>query len=60
MTRSDDEARPGWRAHAGEFAWFTLGLFFLVVAGEVAVWWGVLSGHMPMWAGTISATLLAY
>jgi len=60
MTRSDGETKLGWRAHAGELAWFTLGLFFLVVAGEIAVWWGVLSDRMPMWAGTISATLLAY
>lgn len=60
MTRSDTQTRTGWRAHAGDFAWITLALFVAVVSGEVLVWWGVLNERLPMWAGTVFATLLAY
>ena len=49
-----------WRLHAGEFAWATLMLFLVVVGGEVAVWWGVLTDHLPIWAGSFIATVLAY
>lgn len=60
MTRSDGKTRTGWRAHAGEFAWITVVLFMAVMSGEVMVWWGVLTERLPMWAGTVIATLLAY
>lgn len=49
-----------WRSHVGELAWPTLLLFGFVLVGEALVWWGVLSGRMSMWLGSIAATLLAY
>lgn len=52
--------QASWRAHVGELAWPTLALFGAVVIGEGLVWWGVLSGRMPIWLGSVAATLLAY
>ena len=49
-----------WRSYVGEVAWPTFLLFAVIVAGEVLVWWGVLTDRMPLWAGSIAATLLAY
>ena len=52
--------QASWRAHVGELAWPTLALFGAVVVGEGLVWWGVLSGRIPIWLGSVAATLLAY
>lgn len=54
------ESQTAWRAYVGELAWPTLLLFALVVGGEAIVWWGVLTERMPMWVGSVAATVLAY
>ncbi len=49
-----------WRRFVGELAWPTVGLFAFVLAGEVVVWWAVVSAAMPIWVGTVACTALAY
>ena len=49
-----------WRQHAGSLALPTLALAAGVVAGELTVWGLVVSGTLPLWAGCIMATVLAY
>lgn len=60
MSSDGTEGAVTWRRHVGELAWPTMGLFALVVVGEVAVWWAVLSGAMALWVGTLCCTVLAY
>lgn len=49
-----------WRAHVGQLAWPTLLLAGVVLLGEGAVWAATLWGGLPLWAGGLLATLLAY
>ncbi|MEQ9080693.1 MAG: fatty acid desaturase [Sandaracinaceae bacterium] len=49
-----------WRAHVGAFAWPTLLLLLAVIALVAGAWGGVLLGVLPLWLGSLAATLAAY
>lgn len=49
-----------WRRHAGSLALPTVALAAGVILGETAVWLMVMTDTIPLWAGAIGATLLAY
>lgn len=49
-----------WRRHAGHLAVPTLALAAAVVGAEAAIWALYLSELLPLWAGSLLATLTAY
>ena len=60
MSSASNHLLSAWRVHVGKFAWPTVVFFAFIVLGELAVWWGVLSARVPMWAGSIACAVLAY
>lgn len=49
-----------WKQHTVDFAWPTVALFVVVVAGHIAVWGTVLLGLVSVWVGCAIQTLLSY
>ena len=49
-----------WKHHTVDIAWPTIGLFALVVGGHATIWVAALTTGMPLWAGAIGQTILAY
>ena len=49
-----------WKRHVGGIAWPTLLLATIVFCGSAAVWAGALTATLPLLAGAVVQTLLAY
>jgi fatty acid desaturase len=68
VDRGEQKGRDGsptqrgevWRSFVGPVAGGTLALGLFVVLGEAAVWSLTLGGLVPIWVGSLCATVLAY